>query len=204
MLTEKKLEKEAFKKPPFFISYLITDPKEYGNTVKTFEKNFIQALTSHKVDMVCFRDKTTPNTQELIHSFKTIAKEFKIDKIIINSNIEQALNIQLDGIHLTSQQFDAIPYAKQKNLYTIISCHNEREIQDAKQKGADAITYSPIFYKEDKEDPKGCENLQTIVRKYQDTNFQIIALGGIISKKQVTQIQNTNCAGFASIRYFTK
>jgi len=203
VLTEKKLEKEAFKKPPFFISYLITDPKEYGDSVKVFEKNFIQALTSHKVDMVCFRDKTTPNTQELIKSFKTIAKEFKIDKIIINNDIEQALNIQLDGIHLTSQQFNTIPYAKQKNLYTIISCHNEKEVQDAKQKGADAITYSPIFYKKDKETPKGCENLQKIVKKYQNRDFQIIALGGIISQKQVTQIQNTNCAGFASIRYFT-
>lgn len=196
------LKKETSQKPPFFISYLITDPKEYGDTVEIFETNFTKALTLHKVDMVCFRDKQTKDTKELIKSFKNIANQFKIDKVIINSNIEQAISLQLDGVHLTSQQFDKITYAKQHNLYTIISTHNEEEILTAKQKGANAVTYSPIFYKADKGNPKGCKNLQSIVKRYQDKSFRIIALGGIISNSQVTQVSNTDCAGFASISYF--
>lgn len=204
MITNNNSQKEAYKKPPFFISYLITDPKEYGNTIEIFGKNFTKSLSLHKVDIVCFRDKLTPNTLKLAKSFKTIAKEFNIDKIIINNDIEQAIKLELDGVHLTSQQFDKIHYTKQRNLYTIISCHTEDEIELAKQNGADMVTYSPIFYKENKGDPKGCENLKNIVQKYQDNNFKIIALGGITTKEQITQIKNTHCSGFASIRYFTK
>jgi thiamine-phosphate pyrophosphorylase len=111
--------------------------------------------------------------------------------------------MKFDGVHLTSQQSNQIAYAKQNNLYTIISCHNEEEILKAKYEGANAITYSPIFYKEDKDHPKGCENLKKIIEKYQDKNFRIIALGGIINNTQIGQVKNTNCAGFASIRYFT-
>lgn len=203
MFAEEKIKKEAFKKPPFFISYLITDPQEYGDNVNTFEKNFTKTLTFHKVNMVCFRDKQTQDTTTLVKRFLTIAKQFQIDKVIINQDIEKAIDMRLDGVHLTSQQFDKITYAKQHNLYTIISTHNEEEILKAKQEGADAITYSPIFYKEEKGDPKGCENLQKIVEKYQDKNFQIIALGGIIKNTQIAQVKDTNCAGFASIRYFT-
>ena len=203
MLIEKKLEKEAYLKPPFFISYLITDPSIYGDTPIQFEQNFTNILLKHKVDMVCFRDKETLDTLELVNSFQKIAKQFQIDKILINNDIKKALDIKLDGVHLTSQQFDKITYAKQHNLYTIISCHNEQEVSTAKQYGADAITYSPIFYKENKGNPKGCKNLQMVIEKYQEENFKIIALGGIINHTQVEQIKDTNCAGFASIRYFT-
>jgi len=200
--TQKQQKKEAFIKPPFFISYLITDPKEYGQSVILFEKNFTNALALHKVDMVCFRDKQTQDTTHLIKSFLTIAKQFHIDKIIINSDIQKAIEWKLTGVHLTSQQFNKIAYAKEHSLYTIISTHNEQEIINAKQQGADVITYSPIFYKENKDAPKGCENLQMIVEKYQDENFKIIALGGIINDTQIKQVKTTNCAGFASIRYF--
>ena len=203
MFIETKLKKEASIKPPFFISYLITDPFIYGNTPEQFQQSFTKILTNHKVDMVCFRDKETKDTLELVKSFQNIATQFNINKIIINQDIEKALTLKLDGVHLTSQQFDKILFAKQHNLYTIISCHNEQEILEAKQKGADAITYSPIFYKKNKNTPKGCENLQMIVKKYQDENFQIIALGGIINDIQIQEVQNTNSAGFASIRYFT-
>ncbi len=203
MFIETKLKKEASIKPPFFISYLITDPSFYGNTPKQFEQNFTRILSKQKVDMVCFRDKETPNTFELVKCFQKIAQQFQIDKILINSDIKKAIDMKLDGVHLTSQQFDKIANAKQHNLYTIISCHNEEEILNAKQKGVNAITYSPIFYKEDKGNPKGCENLKVIVEKYQDDNFQIIGLGGIIDNTQVQQVKNTNCYGFASIRYFT-
>jgi len=152
--------------------------------------------------MVCFRDKQTQDTTLLVKSFLTIAKQFHIDKIIINSDIQKAIDMKLDGVHLTSQQFDTIAYAKKHNLFTIISTHNEEEIINAKQEGVDAITYSPIFYKQNKGNPKGCKNLHTMVEKFQDKNFKIIALGGIIDDTQLKEIQRTHAFGFASIRYF--
>ena len=202
-MIDSHLKKEAYFKPPFFISYLITDPSEYGNTIEVFEKNLTKSLSSTKVDMVCFRDKETKDIKKLALLFLKISKKFNIPKIIINSDLNLCLELGFDGIHLTSNQFDLIKTAKKNNLYTIISCHSEDEIKSAKQLGIDAVTYSPIFYKQNKGEPKGIKKLQNIVKKYQNKNFTIVALGGIIDNNHVEQIKTTNANGFASIRYFT-
>jgi len=198
----KNLKKEASREPPFFISYLITDPQEYGDTLENFEKNLTNTLLRNQVDMICFRDKETKDIKFLAKGCQKIAKEFHIEKVILNGNIPLALSLQYDGVHLTSTQFDEIKTAKSQGLYTIISCHSEEEVKKAKLLGADAVTYSPIYYKENKDKPKGCESLKNLVTKYQDENFKIIALGGIVNQQQIQEVQNTHCSGFASIRYF--
>jgi len=45
--------------------------------------------------------------------------------------------------------------------------------------------------------------LKYIIDKYQDNNFQIIALGGIIDNNHIKSIKETKAYGFASIRYFS-
>lgn len=197
------LKKEAFNKPPFFISYLITDPKEYGDDIETFSKNLKNSLSKYNVDIVCFRDKETSNIKELAKTCLRISKQFNIPKVLINTNIDLAIEAGFDGVHLTSNQFDKIKTSKEKSLYTIISTHTQDEVNIAKINGADAITYSPIFYKENKGEPKGLENLTKVVNTYQDDNFRIIALGGIIDGEHINKIKTTKASGFASIRYFT-
>ena len=192
----------GFFKSPFFISYLITDPKEYGDKISIFERNLRNNLSNNSVDFVCFRDKETKDIKSLVNSFIKISKEFNINKILINSNIELALKYGFDGVHLTSNQFNDIKTAKKNKLFTIISCHTEDEIKLAKKLKSDAVTYSPIFYKENKGKPKGVDDLKNIVLKYQTKDFKIIALGGIINNKQIETIKNTQVSGFASIRYF--
>ena len=81
-------------------------------------------------------------------------------------------------------------------------CHTEQEVQKAKELNVNAITYSPIFFKELKGEPKGIKNLIHIVNKYQDNNFDIFALGGIITNDHVKNVIQTKAKGFASIRYF--
>jgi len=195
-------QKEAFNKLPFFISYLITDPDEYGSTLESFSKNLTNTLQNNHIDMVCFRDKKTKNIKHLAKACLNISKEFGISKILINTDINLAIDLGFDGVHLTSNQFDKINLAKEHNLYTVISCHTETEIKMAKELKTNIATYSPIFYKENKGKPKGLHNLENIVTKYQDDNFSIIALGGIITKEHIEKIKQTNCKGFASIRYF--
>ncbi len=203
MININNSKKEAFLKPPFFISYLITDPKEYGNDIKTFSKNLTNSLSKYHIDTVFFRDKETLDVEELAKTCLSISKQFNIPKVVINSNIDLAIKLGFDGVHLTSKQFDKIKTAKKNNLYVIISCHTQEEVSLAKNYNADAVTYSPIFYKENKGKPKGIENLSKVVKKIQDNNFFIIALGGIIENKHIEEIKKTNAKGFASIRYFT-
>jgi thiamine-phosphate pyrophosphorylase len=148
--------------------------------------------------MACFRDKESSNYEELATIFLTTCKKYSIKKIVLNENLELAKEFNC-AIHLTSTQFDKIKEAKEAKLFTIISCHNNEEIEKAILNGADAITYSPIFDTPNKGKAKGIKKLEEINKKYP---IDIIALGGIINDLQVEQIKNCKTYGFASIRYF--
>ncbi len=203
MKTIDTLEKGKAFKSSLFYSYLITDPADYGNTPCTLSSSLERSFSNHRIDMVCFRDKETEDTKALAKSCLETARKYNIEKVLINGDIKLALELGFDGVHLTSKQFNQIKTAKENNLFTLISTHTEDEIKLAKDLGADAVTYSPIFYKENKGEPKGCEKLENMVKRYQDEKFFIIALGGIITQKHIERIKETDAKGFASIRYFT-
>lgn len=182
------------------ISYLITDPEYYSNEKTIFENNLRKVLAAKRVDIACFRDKTSENFKELASVFIKVCKEFNIDKILINGNYKLAYKLGAHGVHLTSSQFHKIKKAKDLDLYTIISCHDYKDIETAQQYHVNAITYSPIFDTPKKGEPKGMAKFREAVRVYED--LDIIALGGIIKNEQVEQISKTRAYGFASIRYF--
>lgn len=186
-----------------FINYLITDPKYYSDEKEKFSEVLDNSLQKHNVSVASFRDKQSSNIEELAQVFLTICKKHNIEKKILNSDIELALKLNFDGVHLTSKQFDKIKECKEKGLFVIISCHDLDEASKAYELGADAITYSPIFYTPFKGKPKGCEALKSLVEKLDiKREFFIIALGGIIALEQIEQIKTTGANGFASIRYF--
>ncbi|PLY04370.1 MAG: thiamine phosphate synthase [Arcobacter sp.] len=182
------------------ISYLITDPKYYTNDIEIFEKKLIKNLKSKKVNIACFRDKTSKNFKKLAKIFVKICKEYNVEKILINENYKLAKKLYATGVHLTSKQFDKIQKARDLDLYVIISCHNYKDIEIAQESHVNAITYSPIFHSPDKGEPKGMAKLRECIRVYED--LDIIALGGIINKEHIEQISRTRACGFASIRYF--
>ncbi len=181
-------------------SYLITDPNYFSNNPEKFEEKLRAVLKNHKIDFACFRDKSSQNIEELAKIFLEICKEFKIENILINSNISLAIKLGFDGVHLNSQQFDKIENAKKLNLKTIISCHNLEELEKAMNKNIDFVTYSPIFDTPNKADAKGVEQLNEATKNF--PNLKIFALGGIIQNEQIKEIKKTKAYGFASIRYF--
>lgn len=181
-------------------SYIITDPVFFTNNPQIFETKLKKVLTNHKIDIACFRDKSSDNIEELAKIFLEVCKKFHIEKILINTDISLAIKLNFDGVHLNSTQFQEIKKVKEKNLFTIISCHNFDELEIAENFNSDCVTYSPIFITPNKGQPKGIENLKKAIGKF--PNLNIIALGGIITKEQIEQIKNTKAYGFASIRYF--
>ncbi len=179
--------------------YLITDPKYYDNSKEKF-KNYLKTIyLNHKIDYACFRDKENKNIEELADIFLKISQEFKIKKILINSDISLAKSAGFFGVHLSSKQFDEISCAKNKNLFVIISTHSKEEVLKAEILGADAVTFSPIFATPNKGKPKGERELANLV-SLQD--IKIFALGGIINEIEVKKCKSSGVYGFASIRYF--
>jgi len=180
-----------------FQSYFISEPQYYNLNKKVFN--------NCNIDICCFRDKTILDSKKkelLAKEFLDDAKQADIKKVLINSDIELAIKLKFDGVHLNSKQFNKISYAKNQKLFVVISCHTKSEIIQAYKNGANAVTYSPIFYKENKGIPKGLDDLAKIVNNYQKSNFFIIALGGIITQDHIDKIRSTNAYGFGCIRYF--
>lgn len=182
------------------ISYLITDPSYYTNDIIQFEKKLEEVFKNKKVDFACYRDKKSKNTEELAEIFIKICKKYKIKQILLNTDYKLAKKLGATGVHLNSKQFDKIKEAKDLDLFVIISCHDINEIENAQKAHVNAVTYSPIFQVENKGEAKGMAKLRETIRVYED--LDIIALGGIISEKEIKEISKTRALGFASIRYF--
>jgi len=172
------------------IRYAITTPSCYSfEYLKNLEK---------KADFVLLRDKESKNYAKLAKEFIETTKDFKYKKML-HQDYLLAKELNAFGVHLTSNQFSDIKEAKKLSLFTIISTHTFREIKMAKELGADAITFSPIFNTPNKGKPKGVEVLKEAVDRF---NIPIIALGGIVTQKEVELIKKSRAFGFASIRYF--
>lgn len=183
-------------------SYLITDPIHYSNKRKIFKKKLNIALKKNKISYACFRDKTTKNNKKLAKTFIILCKKYGIKKTYINSDYILAKKLGAHGVHLRSDQFNEIRKVKKLNLDIIISCHTHNDINLAKKYGITKITYSPIFYTPNKGKPKGIKNLKKTIKKF--PNIKIIALGGIISNKEISLLKKNKIFAYSSIRYFTK
>lgn len=156
--------------------------------VATFNPNYI-----------LFRDKDILDYSQRAVEFINICNRFEFLKTFLHQDAFLAKELGATGVHLTSKQFDEIEYAKSLGLEVIISTHTHKEALEAWRLGADAITYSPIFYSPNKGEPKGVDDLKELLTK---CNTKVFALGGIISQEQIDELKKICVYGFASIRYF--
>lgn len=179
--------------------YLITDPMFYGTTPDALEPA-LDVVYSHTIpDFALFRDKQSAHYRELAETFISVSRSYKIPRVLVHGDYALARELQADGVHFTSTQFEDIAEAKRAGLYVIISTHTHEEALRAQNLGADAITYSPIFPSPNKGEPKGLEDLKEIVDKIE---IPIFALGGITTEEQIKAVEECGAYGFASIRYF--
>ncbi|WP_345993816.1 thiamine phosphate synthase [Sulfurimonas sp. HSL-1716] len=181
-------------------SYLITDPAYYGTDTKTFSTKLSSILDSSKTDFALYRDKENKNYARFAEIFVSTCKSRKIAPIL-HQDYMLADTLNAYGVHLTSVQFDDIGPAKRLGLFVVVSTHTFDEIKKASELGADAVTYSPVFFSPGKGIPKGLARLKEIVGKI---NIKIIALGGITTDEQVRAVESCGVFAYASIRKFIK
>ena len=166
------------------LKYMITDPKFSMDEIK-------KAVIKHNPDFVCYRNKLYYDENEIIE-FAKFAKKYS--KLIINYDSLKNKNLlkYFDGIHFPSSKLDEI---KKYDTLTIASTHNISEVKKAC--AADYITFSPVFNSKGRVGV-GIEKLNEITTFHHN----VLALGGIVSNKEVEIIKNSKAKGFASIRYF--
>lgn len=82
-----------------------------------------------------------------------------------------------------------------KGKIFITSTHSFEEVKNSLI--SDYITFSPVFYSKNREG-LGITTLNNACKLHP----KIIALGGIVSKKEIEKIKQSKAVGFAGIRYF--
>lgn len=178
------------------ISYAITDPTTLD--ILNLESD-IKRFSDKKASMIVYRDKENEICSYDAQNFLDEARKYNFDKVLLHRDIELAQNVNADGIHLTSKQFENIDEAKRKGLFVVISTHSINEAKKAEILGADMITYSPIFETHGKGEPVGLHMLSELIST---VNIPVIALGGIVTDEHVEACKMSGASGFASIRYF--
>jgi len=179
--------------------YLITSREYYTDTPDAFSSILHEQLRKHLPDLALYRDKSNPDYHIQATHFVEICKQFEDIKSFIHQDIDLAVKLGSNGVHLTSKQIDKVADALSMDLEVIVSTHTKEEIIHAQKLGATAVTYSPIFTSPNKGVTKGIKNLKDVV---DSVDIKVFALGGIIDDEHIDMLKDTNAYGFASIRYF--
>lgn len=116
-------------------------------------------------------------------------------KLLVNDRADIALAANADGVHLTSTSIPCELIRKNvpQSFVIGVSAHTLAKGKNAKNKGADFITFSPIFSKAE----KGIDELRKVCETLKP--FPVIALGGVAEKnyREVCKV----ASGFAAIRF---
>lgn len=117
-------------------------------------------------------------------------------KLFINSNINIATDVGVDGVHLPESLLDTIQKAKARNLLVGCSVHDLDVAQKMQVAGANFVTYSPIYPTMSKPNPAvGLKSLKRIVGSL---DIPVFALGGITPSK-VPECLNSGAFGVAAM-----
>jgi thiamine-phosphate pyrophosphorylase len=199
---------DNFKEISAPIRYLITagnltDQNYSENAPKTLET--IRSAVETDISLIQIREKFLPAKSifQLTKSVLEITRSTNT-KVLINERIDIALAAKAVGVHLTSGAIPTqiIRQNVPENFIIGVSTHSLDTALQARQDGADFVTFSPIFPTTSKAkfgQPQGLEKLRVVCGKL--GTFPVLALGGI-NKDNVQSTIDNGASGFAGISYF--
>ena len=177
--------------------YLVTDRHWLAN--RNLEDDVEKAILGG-VTMVQLREKNIDNDSfiELAKKVKQVCNKYKIP-FIINDNLEVALAVDSDGIHIGQDDLPA-SLVRQKigpDKILGVSAHNLDEAIAAKKAGATYLGAGAMFSTTTKDNTTNLsiEQLQTITK---NVDIPVVAIGGI-NYDNCLSLKNCNLAGIAVV-----
>lgn len=177
--------------------YLVTDRHWLAN--RNLEDDVEKAILGG-VTMVQLREKNIDNDSfiELAKKVKQVCNKYKVP-FIINDNLEVALAVDSDGIHIGQDDLPA-SLVRQKigpNKILGVSAHNLDEAIAAKKAGATYLGAGAMFSTTTKDNTTNLsiEQLQTITK---NVDIPVVAIGGI-NYDNCLYLKNCNLAGIAVV-----
>lgn len=177
--------------------YLVTDRHWLAN--RNLEDDVEKAILGG-ITMVQLREKNLDNESfiKLAKKVKQVCHKYKVP-FIINDNLEVALAVDSDGIHIGQDDLPA-NLVRQKigpNKILGVSVHNLDEAIAAKNAGATYLGAGAMFSTTTKDNTTNLsiEKLQTITT---NINIPVVAIGGI-NYDNCLSLKNCNLAGIAVV-----
>lgn len=157
-------------------------------------KEVLSAAIKGGITMFQFREKgdgalTGQEKYALAEELQFICKEADIP-FIVNDDIELALSINADGVHI-GQDDEPAQHVREKlkNKILGISVHNIQEARQEIKNGADYFGVGPIYSTKTKEDANKVQGL-TIITELRASGITtpIVGIGGITADKAASVI----------------
>jgi thiamine-phosphate pyrophosphorylase len=181
-----------------FSLYLITDRQQTGGRPLP---DVVEAALQGGVRIVQLREKdlNTKELYELALEMRKLTRQYEA-RLIINDRADVALAVDADGVHLGNSSMPIYRMRAMLGPHKLIgvSCHNQLNVITAQEKGADFVTFGPIFFTPSKTvygNPVGLDLLETVA---EISKIPIFALGGIKPHK-VPEVLSRGANGVAVV-----
>lgn len=120
-------------------------------------------------------------------------------RLLVNGRLDVALAAGADGVHLPSDGVPVAPLRERFGPGVLIgrSAHRLEEVEQARDGGADYVTFGPIYPTPGKGPPVGLAELELAAK----AGLPVFALGGV-TLPRFGELARAGAAGVAAIRLF--
>jgi thiamine-phosphate pyrophosphorylase len=163
--------------------------------INKFDQNDIDK--QDKETKIIYRNHNLAPDKRLIIKIKNYCKKCG-NKFLLLNNVKLAINLDLDGVYISSFNKDKrhLSFSLKKNFIILGSAHNIYEMRSKELQNIELIFLSSIFKKN-----KNFLGIYKFKLLSNLTKRPIIALGGI-SNNNFKKLNLINCLGFAGISFF--
>lgn len=184
--------------PVDFTLYLITDRRltagrDLAAVIREALEGGVQAVQVREKDL------SSKELYELAYQLRKVTKAHAA-RLIINDRVDVALAVDADGVHLGNASLPLYKVRKilgPKKLIGV-SCHNQLNAITAQEKGADFITFGPVYHTPSKTiygEPVGVERLADVAGI---VAIPLFGLGGI-KEENACQVMRAGASGIAVV-----
>ncbi len=186
-------------KPIDFSLYLITDRTRVaaGHTLTSA----VEAALQGGVRAIQLREKDLP-AGELLPLARRLRDLTQLHgaRLLINDRVDVALAVGADGVHLGGHSLpaDVVRQLAGPDLLIGISTHSSAEIRLAADRGADFVTFGPVYATPSKAAFGRPQGLQALEDACRASSLPVFALGGI-TPERAAEVLQAGAAGIALI-----
>ncbi len=185
------------------IMHALSLPEQYAisNAAEMGEVDFLAALAKQlKQGLRLIQVREKQMTTEALSAFASEVKALSHAhdaRVLINANIELAMKLGLDGVHLPSADLMKLS-SKPSDLLVSASCHNVEQLQHAQGLGLDFVTLSPVTETLSHPDASGI-GWESFAGMLGEVSIPVYALGGM-TKASLPQALACGARGIAMQR----